>query len=101
MMTTMTITKGVDNHDVEDPPRGRKIREEGQVEEEGLASAKEVRHAAVQVHNGNAAFPLMAEATVMTPITVSSTIALVASSLSGAGTMTIIPGSLSPQQCPG
>jgi hypothetical protein len=87
-----TATKGVDDHDKEDPLQGGKIREEGQGREEGLASAKEVCHAAVQIHNGNMAFLLMAEAMVATATTLLSTIALEASLLLGAGMMTIIPG---------
>jgi hypothetical protein len=65
MPTTRIMTNGgVDNHDKENPPRGGKIREEGQGEEEGLASAKVVHRTAVQVDDGIAAFLLMAEATV-------------------------------------
>jgi hypothetical protein len=47
-------------------PPWRKIREEDQEEEEGLASAEEVHCAAVQVDNSNAAFLLMVEVKVAT-----------------------------------
>jgi hypothetical protein len=82
------------------PARGE-IRKEGQGKEEGSASAEEVRHAAVQVDDGNAAFLLMAEATVATATASSSTVALGASLSLGAGTMMIIPGFLLPRRRPG
>jgi hypothetical protein len=81
-------------------PRG-KICEEGQGEEEGSASAKEIRRVAVQVDNSGAAFLLMAEATVATVTALLSTVALRALLSLGAGTMTIIPGLLLPQRHPG
>ncbi len=98
-MTTMTrtLTKWADNHDEEDPPQGGKICKEGQDKEVGLASAKEVRRAAVQVHNGNVVFLLMAEARAATMTASSSTVTSGASLSLGGGTMTIIPGLLSPQ----
>jgi hypothetical protein len=98
MMTT--LTKWVDNHDEEDPPQGGEICKEGQGKEEGLASAEVVHHAAVQVHDGDVAFLLMAEARVATAAVSLSTVALGASSSLGGGTMTIILGLLSPQHAP-
>jgi hypothetical protein len=82
------------------PPRGRKIRKEGQGKEVGLASSEEVRRAAIQVNNGNAVFLLMEEMTVMTATALSSAVMLGASLLLGAGTITIIPGLLLLQQHP-
>ncbi len=73
-------------------PREGKILEEGQDEEAGLASAEEVRRAAVQVDGGDAVSLLIAEATVAIATASSSTVALGASSLLGVGTMMIIPG---------
>ncbi len=64
-------------------------------------SAKDVRCAAVQVNDGDAAFLLKAEGTVATTTTLLSIVASGASLLLGAGTMRIIPGLLSPQQRPG
>ncbi len=61
-----------------------------------MASAKEVHRAAVQVEDGNMAFLLMAEATVLTATALLSTIALGALSSLGAGTMTITSGLSSP-----
>jgi hypothetical protein len=55
---------------------------------------------AIQVHDGDTAFLLMVEARVVTVTTLLSTVALGASSLLGAGTMTIIPGLSSPQHAP-
>jgi hypothetical protein len=54
------------------PPPGGKIREEGQGKEEGSASAEDVRRAAVQVDDGDAAFLLKAEATFATATASSS-----------------------------
>ncbi len=68
--------KGVDDHNKEDPPRGGKIRKEGQREEEGLASAKEVCRTAIQVHDRNAVFLLMVEARIATATALLSTVAL-------------------------
>jgi hypothetical protein len=48
------------------PPQGGKICKECKGKEEGFASVEEVRRAAVQVHNDDAAFLLSAEATVAT-----------------------------------
>jgi hypothetical protein len=73
-------------------------RKDGRGEEERLASAKEVCPSAVQVHNGNPAFLLMAEVMVVTAT--ASTVSLGASLSLGAGTLTIIPGLLSLQQRP-
>jgi hypothetical protein len=81
-------------------PQGGKVHEEGQDKEEGSASAEEVRRAAVQVDGGDMAFLLMVEVTVAIATALSSTSALGASSLLGAGTMMIIPGLSSLQQCP-
>jgi hypothetical protein len=92
-MTATMATKRADNHDKEDPPpRGGKTRKEGQGKEEGSASAKEVCCTAIQVENGNMTFLLMGEGTVATVTVLSSTVAFGASSLLGAGTMTVIPG---------
>ncbi len=77
-----TMTKQADDQDKKDPPKGRIICKEGQGEEEGLASAKEVRCVAVQVDDGNAALLLMVEAMVAT-----ATASLL---LLGVGTTTII-----------
>jgi hypothetical protein len=99
-MTTMTMTKGAEDHYEEDSPKGGEIHEEGQDKEEGLASAKEVRRAAVQVDGGDVAFLLMAEATVMIATGLLSTVVLGVLSLLGAGTMMIIPGLSLLQQCP-
>ena len=91
-MATTTMTKrGADNHNMEDPPQEGQICKEGQGKEEGLASAEEVRHAAIQVDDGNMAFLLMAEATVATATVLLSTIPLGALSSLGAGMTTIIP----------
>jgi hypothetical protein len=98
--TTMTMTKGVDNHDKEDPPRG-KIRDEGQGKEEELVSAEDVHRTAIQVENGNAAFLLMADAMVATATLLSSSTASGALLSLIARTMTIIPGLSLPQQHPG
>jgi hypothetical protein len=57
------------------------MHKEGQAKEEGLASAKEVPLVAIQVDISNAAFLLMAEATVATAATLLSTVALEASLL--------------------
>jgi hypothetical protein len=67
--------------------------EEEQGKEEGLASAKELCRAAVQVDDGNVAFLLMAEATVVTATELSSSL--------GAGTTMIILGLLLLRQRPG
>jgi hypothetical protein len=100
MATTMMMTtKVVENHNEEDPPGGE-ICKEGQGEEEGLVSAKEVRRAAVQVANGTAAFLLMEEVTVPTKTTLSSTVASGVLLWLGAGTMSISLGLLLPQQRP-
>jgi hypothetical protein len=95
----MTMTKEVDDHNEEDSPEGENMQG-GPRQGEGLATAKEVRCAAIQVDGGNAAFLLMAEATVSIATGLSSTLALGASSLLGAGTMMIIPGLSSLQQRP-
>jgi hypothetical protein len=89
----MTTAKGAEDHNKKAPPQGGKICKEGQGKEEGSVSAKEVCHAAVQVDDGNAAFLLMAEATVATATPSLSSL--------GAGTTTIIPGLLLPRQRPG
>jgi hypothetical protein len=85
-------TKGADVHDKEDPPQGGEIHKEGQGEEEGLASAMEIRHGAIQVEDSNAAFLLMAEATVMTATALLSTIMSGALASLGVGMTAIIPG---------
>jgi hypothetical protein len=95
-MRTMT-TKWADDHDEEDPPPRGKIHKYGQGKEEGLAFAKEVRCAAVQVHDSNAAFLLMAEARAATVTALLSTVASGVLLSLGTGTMTIIPGLLSPK----
>jgi hypothetical protein len=66
-----------------------------------LASAKEIRRAAIQVDDGNVAFLLMAEATIATATALLSTVALRALFMLGAGTMTIVPELSLPQQRPG
>jgi hypothetical protein len=96
MMTT--TTKGMDDHNEEAPPQGGKICKEGQGEEERSESAKEVCCAAVQVHDGDAVFLLMAEAMVVNATASWSTIQSRALLLLGAGMMTIILGLLSLQQ---
>ncbi len=81
-LTMMTTTKRADDQDKKDPPKGGIICKEGQGEEEGLASAEEVRCAAIQVDDVNTAFLLMVEAMVAT-----ATASLL---LLGVGTTTII-----------
>jgi hypothetical protein len=63
-------------------------------------SAKEVRCTAIQVDGGDAAFLLMAEATVAIVTASLSTVVLGVLSSLGVGTIMIIPGLLLPQQCP-
>jgi hypothetical protein len=108
------MTNRAGDHDEEDPrqrrrgrqpqqggtPPGGKICKEGLGKGEGLASAKEVHRAVIQVDDGDTAFLLMLEATVVTATASSSTIASGASSWLGVGTMTIIPGLSSPGQRP-
>jgi hypothetical protein len=57
-----------------------------------LVSAKEVRCAAVRVDDNNVAFLFLAEATIATSTTLSSTVASGVSLFLGAGTTIIIPG---------
>jgi hypothetical protein len=75
-------------------PQGGKICKEGQDKEVGSASSEEVHRAAIQVNNGNTAFLLMAEVTVMTATTLLSAVALGALLLLGAGMIAIILGLL-------
>jgi hypothetical protein len=75
------------------PPRGEKYKE-GQDKEEGLASAKEVCCAAVQVDGSDVGFLLMVEVTVAIATASLSTVALGALLSLEAGTMMIIPGLL-------
>ncbi len=73
---------------------------EGQGEDEGLASAEEVRCTAVKVDDYDVAFLFLEEATIATVTMLLSTAALGVSLLLGVGTTMIIPGLLSLRQRP-
>jgi hypothetical protein len=92
--TTMTI-KGADDHDEEDPPKGKKYarRAEARRRDWYLPRRYVARLSRLKVDDGNAAFLLMAEATVMTTTELSLSLEV--------GRTMIILGLLLLRQCPG
>jgi hypothetical protein len=100
MMTTTTMTKRANNHDKKDPLEGGKYARRAKARRRDWHLPRRYivwpsRFTTV------AGFLLMAEATVATAIASLSTVALGASLLLGAGSMTIILGLLTLHQLPG
>jgi hypothetical protein len=87
-MTVTPTTKGADDHNKEDPPQGGKYVRRAKARRRD----QHLRHVAIQVDNGNAAFLLILKAMVATLTATLSTVTLGALSTLGAGTMMIIPG---------
>jgi hypothetical protein len=98
--TAATTAKGVDDHDGEDTPKGGKYARRVKARRRDWRLPRRYVTRPSKVDDGDAVFLFIAERRVMTATTLLLTAASGASSLLGAGTMTIILGLSSPKTTP-